>query len=196
MAESVRIENVVIAFPHLWEPHTPPGTTQAKWGAEFILHPLQNAASIAALDAAFRKVVAEVGKADSLNYLKNPCQSGDALNASALTKGKKPRQELIGMRVIRASDSNYQPAVVDQNLIPIPKEQAANVFGGCIVNAYIDLYWSNNPTNPGCFAGLRGVQLVSNVGVQRLGGGAIPAEAMFQRVDAPSATFSSDTAWE
>lgn len=193
MAESVRIDNVIIAFPHLWEPHTPPGTERAKFGAEFILHPVTNAAGIAALEAAFRKVATDAGKAESIPYLKNPCQQGDVINQMALSKGKKLRPELAGMRVIRASDANYQPAVVDQNMCPIGPDQAANLFGGCIVNAYVDLYWSNNPANPGVFAGLRGVQLVSNVGVERFGGGALPVEAMFTRVDTPAHTAAQ---WE
>lgn len=196
MAESLRIDNVIIAFPHLWEPHTPPGTTQAKYGAEFILDPLNNAGAIRDLEAAFRKVATEAGKAESIPYLKNPCQQGDQLNALSASKGKKPRPEIMGQRVVRASDSNYPPTVVDQNLMPITKEQAANLFSGCIVNAFIDLYWSNNPTNPGVFAGLRGVQLVSNVNVQRLGGGQLPPDAMFQRVAAPAPQAPSASDWE
>jgi hypothetical protein len=188
MSESVKIENVTIAYPHLWVKHAPPGTDQEKYGAEFILDPTTNAKSIAALDAAFRKVATDAGKGALVDMLKNPCQEGDKLNLLSGSKGKNPRPEIVGKRVLRASDSNYAPAVVDQRVQPIPVEQSGNVFGGCIVHAYIDLYWSNNATNPGVYAGLRGVQLVTNVGVGHIGGGALSAESMFAPVisDSPS----------
>lgn len=193
MAESVRIENVVVTYPHLWEKHAPPGTEVAKYGAEFILDPAKNADSLAKLDAAFKKVATDAGKGALVAMLKNPCQPGDAINALAATKGKNPRPEIAGKRVLRASDSNYQPVVVDQNMRPMGPDQAANVFGGAIVNAFVDLYWSANATNPGVYAGLRGVQLVSNVGVERLGGGALSAEAMF--VPVAGAPASADEGW-
>lgn len=193
MGESVRIENVVICYPHLWEKHAPPGTEVAKYGAEFILDPVKNAASIAKLEAAFRKVATDAGKGGLVNMLKNPCQQGDVMNQLAASKGKNPRPEIAGKRVLRASDPNFQPPVVDQNMRPLGAEQASNLFGGCIVNAYVDLYWSANPTNPGVYCGLRGVQLVSNVGVQRLGGGALSPEQMFEPV--AGAPQDVDAAW-
>jgi hypothetical protein len=182
MASSVRIENVIICYPHLWEPHAPIGTTNAKYSAEFLLHPQRNAQCIARVEEAFRDVATEAGKGAMLAALRNPCQQGDEINARAATKGKSPRPELAGMRVIRASDANNPPTVVDQALRLLGKDQAANVFGGCIVNAFLRLYWSNNLTNPGVFVGLNGVQLVSNVGVTRLGGGALAPEQMFKAI--------------
>lgn len=191
MGEIVRMKNVTICFPHLWEKHAPPGTDgAAKYGAEFILDPIGNGAELAAIEAAFRKVVQGVGKTDLLQYLKHPAQTGDDMNRAAMSKGKTPRKEIAGKRVLRASDPTNAPPVVDQQMAPIGPAQAGNLFGGCIVNAVVDLYWSSNPTNPGVFCGLRGVQLVSNVGVERLGGSALTAEQMFEPVAGAPAPLS------
>jgi len=183
MSESLRISNVVICYPHLYEKHAPPGTTNEKYGAEFLLDPVKHKDDLARLDAAFRRVATDAGKADKLQYLKSPVKDGDQLNAEAAGKGRNTRPELAGKKVLRASDANYQPAVVDRGLQPIGEDRKSMVFGGCLVNAFVDLYWSNNQTNPGCFAGLRGVQLVDNVNVEKLGGGAMDAEQMFSKVE-------------
>jgi hypothetical protein len=190
MAESIRIENVTIAYPHLFEPNTPPGADKAKWSAEFILDPVRNAQDIARLEAAFARVATTAGKGDMIQYLKSPIQHGDKLNADLLGKGKKARPEIAGKRVVRAADGNYAPTVVDQNRQPISKEQGANIFGGCIVNGFVDLYWTPIQTNPGVYVGLRGVQLVSNVGVEKLGGGVVSPEAMFEVVAGAPAPLS------
>jgi hypothetical protein len=195
VSESLRIENVVICYPHLYEKHAPPGTTNEKYGAEFLLHPERNAKDIAALQAAFERVVTDAGKASKLAFLKPPLKDGDTLNAEAEAKGRKARPELAGMKVLRSSEATYQPAVVDRNNQPIPESQRSMVFGGCIVNAFIDLYWSGNLANPGCYSGLKGVQLIDNVNVEKLGGGAPSVDAMFDKVEGapePAVPTTSD----
>jgi hypothetical protein len=185
MSRSVRIENVVLCYPHLYEKHAPPGTTNARYSAEFLLDPIAQQQSCHAVEQAFKEVAIEAGKGDSLQYLKSPLKDGDELNQLAASKGKNPRPELAGKRVIRAGDPNYAPSVVNRDLQPIPESQKSQVFGGCIVNAFVDLYWSSNQANPGVFVGLRGVQLVDNVNVTPLGGGVKSAEDMFVKVDGP-----------
>jgi hypothetical protein len=66
------------------------------------------------------------------------------------------------------------------------------IFGGCIVNAYVDLYYSAGGANPGVFVGLKGVQLVDNVNVEKLGGGAPSPESMFEKVDGPAPLVGDD----
>lgn len=190
MGIPVKIKNALICYPHMWEKHTPPGTDKAKYGAEFILDPVTNAADIAALDAAFQQVAVEAGKGAMVQFLKNPCQDGNTMNQLAQTKGKNPRPELVGKRVLRASDPDNPPVVVDQNLLPITQDKSAALFGGCVVHAYVDLYWSANATNPGVYCGLRGVQLVNNVGVTRIGGTSLSAEEMFSPVAGAPAPLS------
>ena len=185
MAKSVRIENVILAYPHLWEKHAPPGTEQFAYRAEFILDPVKNRAACEAVEQAFHEVATEAGKGDKLQFLKSPLQDGDALNEMAQRKGKNPREEIAGKKVIRAADRNYAPAVVNRNVQPLSEANADQIFGGCVVHGFVDLYWSKNPTNPGVYVGLRGVQLVDNVNVERLSGGGMSAEQMFEKIDGP-----------
>jgi len=182
MSISVKLKNVTLAYPHLFEKHAPPGTTNERYSAEFILDPQRNAESCAEVDRAFREVVKQAGKEAHLQYLQSPLKSGDMVNEQALAKGRKMRPELAGMRLLRAGDANYAPSVVNAKVQPIGPDQRDQIFGGCIVNAYIDLYWSSNQANPGCFAGLRGVQLVDNVNVEPLYTGIKSAEEMFQPI--------------
>lgn len=185
MGTPVRIENVVICFPHLFEKHTPPGSDRSTYAAEFILTPGRNDAAIAAVKAAFEKTATEAGKGAMLPYLKSPLIPGDTVNASLMSKGKNPRKEIEGKFVLRASSYTDAPYVCDQNRAPINPTNSANIFGGCVVNAFVDLYWSNNAQNPGVFAGLSGVQLVNNVNVQRLGGTRPSADQMFDVIAPP-----------
>jgi hypothetical protein len=182
MGKPVNLTNVVICFPHLFEKHAAPGTTNAKYSAEFILDPVANRDTLARLKQSFKEVATEAGKGDQLQFLDPPYKQGEAVNQERQRKGKAPRPELEGKVMIRASSGTEQPAVVNANVQPIGEANRGMVFSGCVVNAYIDLYWSGNATNPGVFAGLSGVQLVDNVNVERIGGGRPSAEAMFAPV--------------
>ena len=182
MGTPVRIENAVICYPHLWTPHAPPGTERTTYSAEFILDPVANKPTLDALFAAFKQAATEAGKGALLAQLKSPIRPGAQINAERMSKGKEARPELEGKYVVRGSDPTTAPVVVDQQRRPIGAEQQGNLFGGCIVNAFVDLYWSSNAQNPGVFVGLKGVQLVSNVNVTRIGGGSLDADAMFDVV--------------
>ena len=186
MSVSLRLDNVVIAYPHFFEKHTPPGSNQSKYSVESILDPEKNAAAIAAAEEAFKKAAVEAGKGDKIQFLTSPVRSGDEINADQQRKGKDPRAEIAGKRIIRAGDSNYAPQVVDRNKQPIGESQRSMIFGGCVCNVFVDFYWSSNSLNPGVFVGLKGVQLVDNVNVEKFGGGAPSADAMFEVVDGPA----------
>jgi hypothetical protein len=183
MSTSVRLTNIIICYPHLFERHTPPGANKAKYSAEFLLDPAGNAAAVQEITAAFQAVATAAGKQGMLQYLKSPLKDGSQLNQESVMKGKKARPELEGKLVLRASDASYAPAVVNAQMQPIPESSKSQIFGGCIVNAFVDIYWSGNQVNPGVYAGLRGVQLVSNVNVTPIGGtGALSPEEMFEAV--------------
>ncbi len=180
MGTPIRLENVVGCFPHVFTPHKAPGSDKEKFSVEAILNP-QNPAHVAKaqeIQAAFVAELQGAGKGDMVQYMKSPLKSGDEINREQRDKGKEPRLELAGMWVIRASDSQ-QPPVIDVNHVPIGPERSAQIFGGCVFDLFVDLYWFNHPLNPGVYCGLKGVKLVNNVGVERLGGGAPSVEEMF-----------------
>ena len=194
MGLSTKLNNVTICFPHLFQKHAAPGTDNAKYGAEFLLDPAKHADLLKELDATFRRVATEAGKADRLQYMKSPVKSGDEVNADRQAKGKEPRPELVGMYVLRASDPTSAPAVVNARMQPLSDAQQSQVFGGCVVNAFVDLYYSSNATNPGVYSGLKGVQLVDNVNVEPLGGGRPSVDQMFGVIEgAPEPVQTSPT---
>jgi hypothetical protein len=199
MSVSLKLNNVVLAFPHLFEKHAAPGSDKEKYSAEFILDPLKNREDLQNLAAAVKTVAAEAGKAGKENTFKFPAiRSGDKENEERERMDRSPRPELAGRFFVRASDPSYQPPVVDRNLQPIGEAQRSMIFGGCIVNAYVDLYYSAGGANPGVFVGLKGVQLVDNVNVEKLGGGAPAPESMFEKVDGPAplvAEKAEDAPW-
>lgn len=180
MSVAITINGAVLSYPHLFEKHMAPGSTSAKYSAEFIISDRGTAQQV---QDAFKRAAIEGGQGDRLQYLKSPLKSGDALNKERLGAGKDPRPEIAGKWVLRASDGNYAPQVVDNNLNPIGPDRSAQIFGGCIVNAGVDFYWFAHKVNPGVYCGLRGVQLVSNVGVEQLGGGRPDVSEMFGKVE-------------
>jgi hypothetical protein len=183
MSETIRLNNVMICFPHLFEKHAPPGTTRFTYGCEFLIDPIKQQQQCAEIDEVFKRVAIAAGKGDNLQFMKNPLQDGIQVNEASQAKGKKPREELIGMKLIRASDTKTAPSVVSARMAPIGEANKDQIFSGCIVNGFVDLYYSSNPTNPGVYCGLKGVQLVDNVNVERLDVGVVPVETMFGVVE-------------
>lgn len=182
MSTPVRITRAVICYPHLYEKHAPPGTTNLKYSAEFLIDE-KDLPMLREIDQAFRAAAIEAGKGDRLKFLKSPLKKGSTVNEERQAKGKEPRPELEGRYLLRASDPNYAPVVVDRQMRPIGEDRAGQIFSGCIVNGSVDFYWSNNQTNPGVYCGLRGVQLVDNVNVEEVSGAGRSAGSMFEAVD-------------
>ena len=197
MGVPVRLDNVVVCFPHLFEPHGVPGSTNApKYSVESILDPAnpQHAAKLRELEAAFLQVLTEENKAQYAANLKRPWKDGNTENQRRGAQGKAPRDELTNRVFLRSSSLKPVP-VVDAQVTPMTDPM--QLFGGCICTVHVDLYWSSNIQNPGVYCGLNGVQLVSNVNVKRLGGGGPSVEQMFQPVagaPAPVCAAAADAA--
>ena len=188
MGVPVLLERVTLSFPHLFEKQAPRGTDNLAYSAEFLIDQ-SDKASLDTLERAFRSVLTEEGKLDRIAVLKRPWRRGEDINAEAESKGKNPRPEVVGKVCVRAKDANYAPAVMDAMAQPIPESKKDMIFGGCIVNASFDLYWSRNAANPGVYAGLRGVQLVDNVNVTRVGG--VDRGAVFKPIEGAPVQRSS-----
>jgi hypothetical protein len=182
MGVELVLEKVVVAHPHLYEKHAPPGTTNAKYSAEFLIDGT-NIPLLQKIDHAYRTVAIQAGKGDRIQFLKSPLKKGSEMNKERQAKGKDPRPELEGRYVLRASDPNYAPNVRDKRNVPIPESKAGQVVSGSTVNANVELYWSNNATNPGVYCGLRGVQLLDNVNLVEITTGAGNRDEMFKPID-------------
>jgi hypothetical protein len=182
MGMEIGLEKVVLAFGHLFEKHAPQGTTNYKYSAEFLIDGA-NTPLLQKIDHAYRTVAIQAGKGDRIQFLRSPLKKGSEINKERQAKGKDPRPELEGRYVLRASDPNYAPNVRDKRNVPIPESKANQVVSGSIVNASVELYWSNNATNPGIYCGLRGVQLLDNVNLVEITTGAGNRDEMFKPVD-------------
>lgn len=180
MGTPIRIEKAILSYPHLFKKHAPPGTQNARYSAELLIDG-DRKDQLQEIHTAFQTAAIEAGKGERLKFLKSPLKRGSEVNAEAQAKGREPRPELEGRWLIRASDPNYSPVVVARDgRTPIGADRQDQVFSGCIVNAFVDFYWSNNQANPGVFVGLRGIQLVDNVNTVKVSGGRMGAEDMFE----------------
>lgn len=197
MGIPVKLTNVTICFPHLVEAHTPPMGQTPKYSVESLFS-FNRQDLVGPLEEAFRKVLTDAGKEALIGSIERPWKDGNAENQKRLAKGKQPRSELTDHFMIRASSTERKP-LVDQNAVPFVDDASAKaaVFGGCICHVHLDLYWSNNPVNPGVFCGLNGVQLVNNVGVDRLGAAGPSIDEMFGPVEGgtPPATPGAPPSW-
>jgi hypothetical protein len=167
----IRAENVIIAYPHLWEPF---GNESGKsYGIQFMLSPQDpRHQAIAQEILSLTGELLQANKIDPQYAAQlGPLKSGDEKNQKLVMGGKQPRPELVGQWVVSANDKQFAPDVRDQAGNHMGADQSANIFGGCICNVVFNLYWFNAPQNRGVAAGLKLVQLINNVGVQRLGGG-------------------------
>ena len=186
MSQSLRIENIICAHPHLFEKHAVPGTTNSKYSIELLFDPTMHAAQIQQVQDAFYTELRENNKAELAKTIKSPLQDGNQINQARQMKGKSPLSHYANRFVLRASDGTTAPGVVDRNMQPISESNSAAIFSGCIVNVFVDLYWYALQTNPGVYCGLRGVQLVDNVNTVPIEGGHDRApETMFEKVTGP-----------
>lgn len=189
------LKNVRLAFPDIWKPGEPmPGSASGpKYGASLIFKPDSAAAQVAQgelLKVATEKwgqqaqmVLQELGK--DKKFLRR----GD----SNLAKDGTVREGFAGM--LYASAKNKQrPAIIARNFVngqPVFLNEdgtgmqnnqvlSGQVFkipyGGCSVNATIDVYAQDKPgQGKGVYASLVGIQFVED-GAAFAGGGASAAE--------------------
>lgn len=176
------LENVVIVNPALFQMHQYQNN-QPKYQAEFLVDP--GSANHQKLDQAFMQTLAEAGVAEQANYIKRPYTLGEEVNARRQAKGKAPLDYVAGKLVVTAKDGKYRPVVrLQDGVTDMREEDQGNIFGGCLVNAFIRTYWSKE--NPGVWVGLNAVQLVSNVNVKRIESGSRPAVAFKSVEGAPA----------
>ena len=176
---TLRAENVVCCYPHLWTPEGF-GDGPKSYSTELIFDPTNpsHAAQMQEIHQMTAALLRSMGKPDSMAQAVMPLQDGNVKNADRAKQAKEPRPELENKWFMRVADPSRRPVVFDQSMVPMDESMSANVFGGCVIHAVFQLYWRKIPTNPGVSAGLRAVQLVDNVNVQRLGGGAPSLETV------------------
>ncbi len=129
---TVKLADVRLSFPALFEPKAfEPGATP-KYAATFRLDKKQHAKEIKEIQKAVTTFLAE-NKVKSLGPDKIALKDGD----------ESDREEDAGMFIIKAS-SNKRPLVLNRDKTPITDADNI-VYPGCRVNAIISVWWQDHP---------------------------------------------------
>lgn len=138
----IRIENVRLAFPELWQPRQINGGT-ARYSACFIIDPKSpnvkviNDAMVAAAKEKFGdKAAAVLAKLKAEKRV--PLRTEERVD-----KDGQVYAGFEGMYSLNASNK-VKPLVIDANKSPL-SEQDGRPYGGCYVNAVVDIWAQNNP---------------------------------------------------
>ena len=192
MGTVLKLNNVRLAFPHLFVPTKYKDQGDAKFRAVFILgkdHPQFMEVQKTILSVA-QGAWGEKAKARLAAIKNNPqkfCwRDGDT----------KPDTDGFPGNFFLSTTSRGRPTVWDRDLSPLTAEEG-RPYGGCYVNAIVDIYASNK-MGDAISAGLSGVQFVRDGDAF---GGAAPAKAsdfsIVEGADAPdmSAVVDDDIAF-
>lgn len=141
----IKLQNVRLSFPSLFQHAAFGGDTTGKYEATFVLDKKEHATVIAQIEAEILRLQKEEIKAkvssDKL-CLKDGDESG--------------RDEFAGKMTIKTS-TKKRPLVIDRDKSPITEDDN-KVYAGCYVNAIVSLWPQNNQWGKRVNAQLDGVQ--------------------------------------
>ena len=152
----VTIKNVRLAFPALFQPKTVNGEGEPAFSATLILDPAANKADVDALWHAIAQVAKDKWGAKGEATMKSLIQSGKVCLRSGDDKTEYDGFE--GNMYISAR-SKSRPLVIDRDKSPLV-EADGRPYGGCYVNAVVDIWPQDNNFGKRVNATLSGVQFV------------------------------------
>lgn len=152
----VILKNVRLSFPALFEPKTIADSDSAKYSAAFLFD--KKSPNYKALQDAEAKVVKEKwgGKAEAI--YKGIVTAGKQLVRDGDTKAEYAGYE--GNYFVNSSNA-ARPTVVDGQRAPLTSADG-KPYGGCYVNAIIDVWAQDNQYGKRVNASLMGVQFVKD----------------------------------
>lgn len=176
----IKLINVRLSYPHLFEAKQQKGSSKAKFSADFILRKKEHADQIKQIEKIIERVkLDKFKKAVTLKADKCCLHDGN------------DRQEKEGygdevMYVVAKNDCVF-PIVDKDPRVPLTK-QSGKPYGGCYVNVLLRFYAYDHPEGgKGVSASLEGVQFFAD-GVSFGGGAPIDPEAEFDEVPAGGAS--------
>jgi hypothetical protein len=173
----VMLRNVRLAFPALFQPKTVNGEGDPAFGATFIMDPATNKAEIEAVNAAIDKVAADKWGAKGAEVAKTLRKAGKV----CLRDGdEKAEYEGYEGNMFVAARSKSRPLVIDRDKTPLV-EADGRPYGGCYVNATIDVWAQDNQYGKRINASLSGVQFVRDG--EAFGGSRPASPDDFEEVD-------------
>lgn len=150
------LKNARLSFPALFEPRDFNGDGKFRWSANFIvpkndpqIDELKKIITAISLDQWKDKSPAILKQLETTD--KTPLHDGDV----------KTQDGYEGMYFLSASNARVAPKVVDRDRTPL-QESDGRIYGGCFVNAHVDLYAQDSQWGRRINATLTGVQFVKD----------------------------------
>lgn len=153
----IKLNNVRLAFPALWEAKTVNGEGEPKFGASLLIDP-SDKALIKAINAGIDAVAAEKWGAKAAGIVALARKTDKvALHDGDL---KAQYDGFAGMLYVSAN-SAARPVVVDRDKTPLVQADG-KPYGGCYVNATVELWAQDNKYGKRVNAQLLGVQFFAD----------------------------------
>lgn len=168
----IKLNNVRLSYPQLFEPRAAAGSDKLKYSATFLLDKKEHAGLIKHIEKQIERV--------ALDFFKKKV----TLKKSCLHDGnEKEDTEGYGDEVMFVTSSDTRrPVVVDRDLTPLTKDDN-KPYAGCYVNATVRLYaYDHKVGGKGVSMALRAVQFVKDG--ESFGAGPVNAEEEFEPVSA------------
>lgn len=163
----IRLQNVRLAFPEIFQPKAVNGEGEPAYSATFIL--AQDHPQLGAIEKAIKEVAEEKWKDKAAAQLARMRKTDKV----CLRDGDdKPYAGFQGNLYISARNKS-RPTVVDRDLQPLTREDG-KPYAGCYVDAVVELWAQDNQYGQRINASLRGVQFRAH-GEAFSGGGAASA---------------------
>lgn len=145
----IRLKNVRLSFPSLFQMATFNGESTGKYESTFILDKVEHADAIKELTANINEL------------MKTELKSKLGADRICLKDGdEQDRPEFENKMTIKAS-TKKRPLVIDRSKSPITEDDDI-IYAGCYVNAIISLWAQNNGYGKRINAQLDGVQFVKD----------------------------------
>lgn len=159
------LKNVRLAFPTIWEAKTVNGEGKPAFSASFLISP--DDPQVKKIEAAIEQVAKDKWGAKAEAVLKQMrAQDKTALHDGDL---KSNYDGFAGMLYVSARNA-ARPLVIDADKTPLT-EADGRPYGGCYVNANVELWAQDNNYGKRINASLRGIQFFRD-GDSFSGGGA------------------------
>lgn len=158
----IRLENVRMAFPALWEPQAI-GDGEPAYGARFIIDP-KNKKMVAEIDAAIAQAAADQpkwkGKHEAVLAKIIKDKACAFLKEDYEDKNGEPYAGFEGMYSL-GTRSKTRPLIIDRNKTPLVASDG-RPYGGCYVVASVEIWAQDNSFGRRINAQLKGVQFFAD----------------------------------
>ena len=173
----IKLKNVRISFPNLFEAKAVNGEGEPKFSAAFVIEPgSENAKALAAAMDAVAKEKWGAKAAGILTELKSKGRT--AYKESPLSKDGEVYDGFEGMYSLNASNA-ARVAVIDKDTAPLTP-QDGKPYGGCFVDVSVDMWAQDNSWGKRINAKLRWVQFRSDG--EAFSGGAPVSQDEFESI--------------